>query len=73
MLFNRPKYARPIEGLGTRVDPPCRPRRDVEHVELATMEWVDWFNTERLHESIDDLTPIQAEEVHYAAETVAAG
>ena len=46
---------------------PEGPWRDVEHVELATLDWVDWFNTERPHESIDDLTPIQAEEVHYAA------
>jgi putative transposase len=46
---------------------PEGPWRDVDHVELETLEWVDWFNTERPHESIDDLTPIQAEEVHYAA------
>ncbi|RHW23729.1 hypothetical protein D0Z08_28390 [Nocardioides immobilis] len=46
---------------------PEGPWRDVEHVELATLTWVDWFNHERTHESIDDLTPIQAEEVHYAA------
>ena len=46
---------------------PEGPWRDVDHVELGTLEWVDWFNTERPHESIDDLTPIQAEEVHYAA------
>jgi len=46
---------------------PDGPWRDVEHVELGTLEWVDWFNNERPHESIDDLTPIQAEEVHYAA------
>jgi putative transposase len=31
------------------------------------LEWVDWFNRERTHESIDDLTPIQVEEIHYAA------
>jgi putative transposase len=43
------------------------PWRDVDHVELATLEWVDWFNRERPHESIDDLTPIEAEQVHYAA------
>jgi putative transposase len=46
---------------------PDGPWRGVEHVELETMAWVDWFNTERPHESVDDLTPIQAEEVHYAA------
>ncbi|MBB3043087.1 transposase InsO family protein [Nocardioides soli] len=46
---------------------PGGPWRDVEHVELVTLSWVAWFNTERTHETIDDLTPIQAEEVHYAA------
>lgn len=46
---------------------PEGPWRGVEHVELDTMAWVDWFNNERPHESIDDLTPIQAEDAHYAA------
>jgi putative transposase len=46
---------------------PAGPWRDIEHVELETLHWVDWFNTERPHESIDDLTPTQAEELHYAA------
>jgi putative transposase len=46
---------------------PAGPWRNLEHVEIETLHWVDWFNTERPHESIDDLTPIQAEQVHYAA------
>ena len=46
---------------------PEGPWHGVEHVELDTLAWVDWFNTERPHESIQDLTPIKAEEVHYAA------
>jgi putative transposase len=46
---------------------PEGPWRGVEHVELETLNWVDWFNQERPHEAIDDLTPIRAEEVHYAA------
>ena len=46
---------------------PEGPWRDLEHVEYATLEWVDWFNHERPHESVDDLTPIQIEEIHYAA------
>jgi putative transposase len=46
---------------------PLGPWRDLEHVELATLDWVHWFNTERPHESVDDLTPIQAEHIHYAA------
>ena len=46
---------------------PEGPWRGVEHVEIETLNWVDWFNHERPHESIDDLTPVRAEEVHYAA------
>lgn len=46
---------------------PEGPWRGVAHVELETLNWVDWFNNERPHESIDDLTPARAEEVHYAA------
>lgn len=46
---------------------PEGPWRGVEHVEIETLNWVDWFNHDRPHESIDDLTPVQAEEVHYAA------
>jgi putative transposase len=46
---------------------PEGPWRGVEHVELETLNWVDFFNTERPHEALDDLTPIAAEELHYAA------
>ncbi|MFL6001504.1 MAG: integrase core domain-containing protein [Nocardioides sp.] len=35
--------------------------------QLATLDWVHWFNNERPHESIDDLTPVRAEQVHHAA------
>jgi putative transposase len=41
---------------------PEAPWRNVEHVEIATLEWIDWFNTQRPHEAIDDLTPLQAEQ-----------
>ena len=44
---------------------PHGPWRDRDHVEAATLDWVNWFNTERPHESIDDLTPIHTEELHY--------
>jgi putative transposase len=42
------------------------PWRDVDHVEIQTLNWVDWFNTERPHEFLDDLTPARIEELHYA-------
>jgi putative transposase len=56
-----------IGAYKTELIRPEGPWRDVEHVELGTLDWVDWFNHERPHESIDDLTPVQAEEIHYAA------
>lgn len=46
---------------------PDGPWIDVDHVERETLEWVHWFNTQRSHEAIDDLTPRQAEQAHYAA------
>ncbi len=41
------------------------PWRDVNHVEIATAEWVLWFNTERPHEYLDDFTPEAVEKLHY--------
>lgn len=41
------------------------PWHDVDHVELATAEWVAWFNTERPHHQLDDLTPEAVEQLHY--------
>jgi putative transposase len=38
--------------------------QSLEQVELATAEWVDWWNHCRLHSAIDDLPPI-AYEAHY--------
>lgn len=46
-----------------------QPWKDCEHVEIGTLDWVHWFNNERPHESIDDLTPVQAEQFHYTHRT----
>jgi len=48
---------------------PYGPWTDREHVELDTLDWVHWFNTARPHESIDDLTPEQVEQLHYTHRT----
>ena len=56
-----------IGAYKTELIRPQGPWRDVEHVEIETLNWVDWFNTERPHEALDDMTPIAAEELHYAA------
>jgi len=37
------------------------PWRTLEHVELATAEWVDWWNQRRLHGAIDNLPPAEYE------------
>jgi hypothetical protein len=48
---------------------PHGPWRDRDHLEAAVLDWVTWFNTERAHESIDDLTSVAAEELHYRCRT----
>ncbi len=41
------------------------PWRTAEHVEAATLGWVDWFNRHRLLEINGDLPPIELEQAHY--------
>jgi len=36
-----------------------------EAVELATLEWVDWFNHRRLLEPIGNIPPAEAEVSYY--------
>jgi transposase InsO family protein len=40
--------------------------RTVEQVKLATLEWVWWFNNQRLHSELDYRPPIEAEQEYYA-------
>jgi putative transposase len=56
-----------IGAYKTELIRPDGPWRDVEHVEIATLNWVHWFNHQRTHESVDDLTPAEVETTHYAA------
>lgn len=41
------------------------PWRNIEAVEFATLEWVDWFNNRRLLESIGDVPPAEREQAYY--------
>ena len=41
---------------------------DVEHLELATLSWVAWFNEQRLHGYCDDVPPTELEAAFYAAQ-----
>jgi putative transposase len=43
------------------------PWRTVEDVELATLSWVHWHNTERLHGYLGDVPPAEFEAAFYAA------
>lgn len=50
----------------TELVKPRGPWRSVDDLEVATAEWVDWFNHRRPFEYCDDLTPVEAEQAHYA-------
>ncbi|GLP76058.1 putative transposase for insertion sequence element IS986/IS6110 [Mycobacterium antarcticum] len=47
---------------------PARPGpwKSVEHVELATLGWVHWHNTSRLHGYLNDVPPAEFEAIFYA-------
>jgi transposase InsO family protein len=41
------------------------PWRNIEEVEFATLEWVDWFNNRRLFGPIGNIPPIEFEALYY--------
>lgn len=43
------------------------PWKSVNQVEWQTLNWVNWYNTERLHSAIGNVTPNEAEETFYAS------
>jgi putative transposase len=44
------------------------PWKNLEAVEFATLEWIDWFNNRRLLEPIGDVPPAEFEEVYYRSQ-----
>jgi len=44
------------------------PWKNLEAVEFATLEWVDWFNNRRLLEPIGNVPPAEFEEVYYSGQ-----
>jgi len=50
----------------TELIKPRGPWRSLAEVELATAEWIDWFNTTRLHSAIGNVPPDEHEARHYA-------
>ena len=41
------------------------PWRNLDSVEFATLEWVDWFNNRRLLEPIGNIPPVELEMAYY--------
>jgi hypothetical protein len=41
------------------------PWRTLDDVEIATLEWVDWFNIRRLHTRLGDIPPAEHEAADY--------
>ena len=58
--------AETINGLyKTELIKPRGPWRTVDQVEVATLEWVDWFNHRRLYEHCGDIPPAELEAAYY--------
>ncbi|QCB28940.1 IS3 family transposase [Corynebacterium endometrii] len=49
------------------------PWTSVGEVELATLRWVHWWNTKRLHEALDYATPQEIETEYYLTEPINTG
>jgi putative transposase len=59
--------AETINGLyKTELIKPRKPWQTIDEVELATAEWVDWFNHRRLYEYCGDIPPVELETAYYA-------
>jgi putative transposase len=50
----------------TELIKPRGPWRTLDAVEIATAEWVDWFNHRRLYEYCGDIPPVELETAYYA-------
>jgi putative transposase len=52
----------------TELIKPGGPWRTVEQVEIATLEYVDWFNHRRLHGELGLIPPVECEVLHHDAQ-----
>jgi putative transposase len=50
----------------TELIKPRGPWRSLADVELATAEWIDWYNNHRLHSAIEYVPPAEYETMYYA-------
>ncbi|MFE7808209.1 IS3 family transposase [Streptomyces sp. NPDC057430] len=53
----------------TELIKPRRPWKTLSDVELATAEYVDWYNHRRLHGEIGHVPPVEYETNHYRETT----
>ena len=53
----------------TELIKPQRPWKTLSQVELATAEWVDWYNHRRLHGETGHVPPAEYEANHYMEST----
>ncbi|WP_307659156.1 IS3 family transposase [Streptomyces sp. V1I1] len=53
----------------TELIKPQRPWKTLSEVELATAEWIDWYNHRRLHGEIGHVPPAEYEAHHYLTAT----
>ncbi len=51
----------------------CGPWRNLDQVEYAVFEWVDWFNHRRILEPLDYVPPIEYEAAYYRAQAAPVG
>lgn len=62
--------AESVNGLyKTECTVPRGPWRDVGELELATAEWVEFYNKARLHSSLDRMTPVEFEAAYWARQS----
>jgi putative transposase len=41
------------------------PWRGLDDVELGTLEYIDWYNHQRLHSALEHIPPVEAETIYY--------
>jgi putative transposase len=65
--------AESVNGLfKTEVIRRCGPWRDIDEVEFAVLEWVDWFNNRRLLGPLGHVPPAEFEEMYYRSQSTPA-
>jgi transposase InsO family protein len=65
MLTARTRITESDRPLQDRMRQTRRAVRGVDDLELATLNWVHWFNQTRLHPSIGYQPPIEKETAYY--------